>query len=429
MLAILLACVGKTTPPVDTASTEEDAGPDASWGVTTACEGRHRGGYNDWFEAGTGRFVVGDDPLDLETAASFASFYGEYVDVEVVDAATLEDRAGNLAIVGSPASNPLLAELAGELPVWFEDDGFWFGGHHYTEHGHGVTLLARSPWDAGAWLLLFAGNSGDAVYSLMTVPTGGDGFVTTRGGWTEMQRGDLCEDDRFYADYADDAWPGWEAWTAQLAETATDTHVFRYPPGSDAEAAVVDWLPGQRAAALADTVALLEVEPLDLPVTAYLYPDNDTKGEVTGESGNAHANPLNREVHEVLSADVMAATGHEDVHVVQWARIGWTDHALLGEGMAVWAGGEWWGEPLDDWAETYAAQGEVPALADLVDAFRSTDDGVSYPLAGHFVAFLAETYDIDTVKRLYVADDLHAAFEDELGLTTDELDAAWRASF
>jgi hypothetical protein len=91
-------------------------------------------------------------------------------------------------------------------------------------------------------------------------------------------------------------------------------------------------------------------------------------------------------------------------------------------------GEEWWDEPLDDWAATYAASGELPTLAGLRDDFGSYYGGISYPVAGHFVAFLLDGWGPDVLKAVYVAPDLDAAFEAELGLTTSEVEAAWLAT-
>jgi len=44
------------------------------------------------------------------------------------------------------------------------------------------------------------------------------------------------------------------------------------------------------------------------------------------------------------------------------------------------------------------------------------------------VEWLLDTYGADAVKALYVAPDLDAAFESELGMTHDEVEKAWLAS-
>ncbi|MCP4805538.1 MAG: hypothetical protein GY913_15625 [Proteobacteria bacterium] len=170
---------------------------------------------------------------------------------------------------------------------------------------------------------------------------------------------------------------------------------------------------------------MLEIEPLERPIDSWYYATNSDKGEITGSSGNAHANDLAMEAHTVYGPEVHAGGAHEDVHVLAWHRIGATNTTLMGEGLAVRVGEVWWSDPLDTWVEGWKEDGSLLSLRDLIDDFWSHDDAVTYPTAGHFVLWVDRTWGMDTVKALYVADDLNQAFEDELGMTTGEVEAAW----
>ena len=85
-------------------------------------------------------------------------------------------------------------------------------------------------------------------------------------------------------------------------------------------------------------------------------------------------------------------------------------------------------ESLESWASVYVDDGSYPGLEALITDFWSTSDGITYPLAGHFVGYLVEEWGLDTVKRLYVSEDVSAAFEVELGLTVSELEVLWLES-
>ncbi len=442
LLPLLLACTTpKSTHTEDTADTATpETGVPLDWGVVDACDGRPSGSFNDWFTADTALLVYGTAPEDRALAERVLGWYGSLgpaIELRAAIDLTEDDARENLLILGSPDTNPLLAAMNGSLPVWFEEGAFTFGGYRYTEPGHGIALMHPNPWNADGHVLLFAGNTWDGAFSTFTVRTGGTDYVTTRGRGVVQQSGSLCREDTPWSWVEGGRWDedlraDWEAWTAGLESSshldgAEITLTYRYLPGSDA-AADVDALLDARAADYAYVLATLDLAPLDAPIVSYLYPDNATKGEVTGNDGNAHANDLNHEVHEVYGADVHAATGHEDVHVIAWHRIGETSYALMGEGLAVGMGGVWWSEPLDDWATGFADADEIPPLAALITDFWSYEDPLTYPLAGHFVLFLLDGWGPDTLKALYVADDLDAAFVTELGLTTDEVEAAWRAS-
>jgi hypothetical protein len=439
---LLFACRGndkESEPNADDSTSADDSADDTAtppvdidWGVVDGCSVSAAAGFDDFWEAGTALVVYGDE----ETAfvSRFVEWYGLHLTLDVRaygDLTETDKQQQNLFVIGSPASNALLKEMNGALPVWFEDGEFVFGGRRYTDHGNGIAFIHPSPFAADKWIVVYAGNSFEGMYSTFTIWTGAADFETTRGRGVLMQEGKLCRDGSTWGWNADlvttDEWPTWEGWLDGTEELVTAHHVFHYVPGSYA-AANIDWSSEAQEERYQDVLDTLEIESLDEPIATHLYPDNDTKGEITGVYGNGHANDLNYETHMVFGEDVNAFTIHEDVHVIAAYRIGETHYALLGEGLAVAMGGEWWGESLSSWASELASEGSLPSLAQLQDDFWSIGDATSYPVAGYFVEWLLETYGVDAVKALYVAPDLDDAFESELGMTHDEVEKAWLAS-
>ncbi len=418
----------------DATGDDDDATPgdrvDIDWGVVDSCDVTASPGFGDWYGADSGILVYGSSPEDEALAAQVYDWYREYVtDLETrsYDELTEDDRQRNLFVVGHLATNPLLEELNGALPVYFEEEGFTFGGYRWDGAANGVALIHPSPFAEDAWLLLYVGNSVDGSYATFTIWTGARDYEAVRSGWTLQLEGDLCRDGDvwgYYAPWADDLRAEWEAWVEGLEHTEAANHTFHYPPGTLA-AQDIDAIAEYQEAAYQDLLDVLEVSGLDLPIDTYLYPTNETKGDVTGNDGNAHAIPMNYEVHAVYGPDVVAIGAHEDVHVVAYHRIGDTGYALMGEGLAVMVEYQWWGQSLDYWASEYLAEGDLPPLTALIDDFWGYDDGVTYPVAGHFAGFVRDRWGIDTLKALYVADDLEASFVVELGLTTAELEVQW----
>lgn len=336
----------------------------------------------------------------------------------------------NLFVIGYPDSNPLLTEMNGSLPVYFDEDGFFFGGYRWDAAANGITLIHPSPFADDAWVLLYAGNSLDGSLATFTVWSGARDYEAVHSGWTLHLEGDLCRDGDmwgFYHPWADDFRAGWEAWVASLETSEHEHHIFHYQAGSDA-AGDIDLIANVQETAYGTILDQLEVSGLDRKIDGYLYPDNHTKGDVTGNDGNAHAVPMNYESHGVYNDQLQAIGAHEDVHIVAYHRIGDAGYALLGEGLAVMVDGGWWGESLDYWATQFHDAGQIPALVDLIDGFWDYDDTMTYPLAGHFAGFVRDEWGMDVFKELYTAGDLDAAFISELGLTTGEVEAAWLAS-
>ena len=438
---VLFDCTGKdddSAPASDDSTLVDDSGGDTgtpvvdtNWGVVDHCGTSAAAGFNHFYDDGTAIVVYGDE--ESEFVSRFVGWYGKSISLEVRAYADLSeaDKQENLFVLGSPASNPLLTEMNGSLPVWFEDGDFVFGGRRYDEHGNGIAFIHPSPFAKGKWIVGYTGNSYEGMYSTFTIWTGAADFETTRGRGVLLQEGKLCHEGDVWGWDTDlvttDGWPTWESWLDETDELVTAHHVFRYLRDSYA-AKNIDWASQYQEDRYADVLDRLEIEPLDEPITSHLYPDNATKGAITGDYGNGHANDLNYENHMVFGADLSAMGSHEDVHVIAWYRIGEAQFALLGEGLAVAMDGDWWGDSLSSWASKFKGDGSLPSLAELEDDFGNLDDTTSYPVAGYFVEWLLDTYGADTVKALYVAPDLDAAFESELGMTHDEVEKAWLAS-
>ncbi len=431
-----------TAPDDDDWADDDDTGDDdttgidpvdESWGVVDGCDVPASPGFGDWYQAGSGILVHGDSAEDEALAAQVFEWYADSIpqfEIKGYAELTEDDRSENLFVIGSPETNPLLLEMNGALPVHFDEDGFFFGGYRWEGVANGIALIHPSPFADDAWVLLYVGNSVDGSYSTFTVWSGARDYEVVRSGWTLHLEGDLCRDGEmwgFYEPWADDYRAAWEDWVDGLEQTDTQNHRLFYPPGSEAADAITSISLTQENA-YDSILEQLEVAALDHPIDTYLYPDNETKGEVTGNEGNAHAIPMNLEVHSVYGGGVYAIGAHEDVHVIAYHRIGDTNFALMGEGLAVMIDGVWWSEPLDYWASHFQDLGEIPPLTQLIDDFWGVDDTTTYPLAGHFVDFLRDGWGVDVLKTLYVAENLDAAFAAELGMTTAEVEAAWLAT-
>ena len=397
--------------------------PAESWGVTSECATLPSPGLGDW----QGALLVHGDSIRERANAVWVS--GFYPGLELRSWADFRDsdRSRDLFIVGTPESVPLLAEMNGSLPVWFEDTGFTFGGYRYDEPGNGIAMVHPSPFSTGRSVRLHVGNTFAGAFSTFTIPTGSLDFNTTRGRSTVQQEGSLCRSGTrwlFVADWASDHRAEWELWLAAMETSATETHQFHYEPGSAAERDS-SALSTAQTRDYAHVLASLEVAAVDYPIQTFYYPDSETKERVTGDPGNAHSNPLNYEVHAIYSDQLQATGPHEDVHVVAWHQIGEAGGELLGEGLAVHVTGPWWGQTLESIASAHKASGTLPYLETLISDFWSVNQQVSYPISGHFVRYLLQTHGLDTVKALYTATDLDQAFQAELGMSTYAVQQAW----
>ena len=171
---------------------------------------------------------------------------------------------------------------------------------------------------------------------------------------------------------------------------------------------------------------LLGVE-IEGPIQYFKYPDNDRKGEMTGNRGNAHVEGED-EIHSIFWSD-----RHEVVHLLTKRWGGGT--ALLAEGIAVYLSGGWNGRTVDEAARALAESGRLVALADLVDTsrFRALDEEITYPESASFVKYLFVTFGLERFRELYRsvpldpgAERFDACLREMYGIGIDEAERAWR---
>jgi len=429
-VGLLTACVAEEPSATTPSSESTDAIP-LDHGVRGRCRAPRTGGFDPFFAQAEAKLVHGTSPREVALAEDVLGWYSDAIALTAVPVDELgDDRSGAMWILGTSA-HPLLQELGDDLPVWFEPERFTFAGHRWEERGHAIAMTHPSPWD-DAQLLIVAGNTPAGAHAPFTVFTGAEDVVVVRGRGADQIRGDLCHDGppwTYKPSFAEDTRDDWDAFLAGRSVVESAHHVYTYEPGGDF-AADVEWMPQWQDDRYLAAVDVLEIPPLDFPVTHHLYDTRADKTEVTGESGNAHANALNAEVHALYGEGIYAVGAHEDVHVLTWYGIGDAGSTLFGEGTAVMVDDSWQGRPLSEWAAKHLEAGDLPALADLVDDFWGAGGGgdLGYGAAGHFVSWLRATHGLAALKAIYVRGDLRDAFVDELGQPLSDVEADWHAS-
>jgi hypothetical protein len=206
MLLLLAACTDTKISLDDTGSagtgdtgTADTATADTSWGTAESCGSYHRGGFNDWVDTDTAILVYGDEDggLGQQIYDDYSELLAPYIadfEMRAASELTAEDEQHNLFVVGWPAVNPVLQEMNGGLPVWFEDESFVFAGQRWEDADDGIALTSPSPFYASAMVLVFAGNTYQGAYDTLTVMTGAEDYVVVTGEGQDAERGSLCTD-------------------------------------------------------------------------------------------------------------------------------------------------------------------------------------------------------------------------------------------
>jgi hypothetical protein len=165
-------------------------------------------------------------------------------------------------------------------------------------------------------------------------------------------------------------------------------------------------------------------------LTAYLYPDNETKKRLLGTESSELARPWRREIH-ITYTNWNAALKHEIVHVVAGAFGPYVNRApfvrVLGltEGLAMAVEWSWGNRTLHQHAAAMLAQDILPSVRACIGTagFVTNSSSVSYVSAGSFTRWMIDTLGMAVVRRAYAEDDV----EGVTGLSYEELDRRWRA--
>ncbi len=422
---VLLGCEADLASPRELSGVPTEPG----WGVVRQCDAeRAPTDVSDWNDGKKVLIVYGDTADDLALAHEVYANHGYPYELRAASELSDEDRWEHLWILGTPSGNPVLAELNGGLPVWFDDHTFSFGDHVYDGYADGIALIHPSPFTAQRKVLVTAGNSAIAVWKAFWALADDDAeFWTVDGSFGRHQEGHLCHDGTdiwgFYPPWADDALLALDAWEAKSAESASAHHRYRFEAGSTV-AAQIDALMAYQEAAYADVLEILDIPALDRPVQWYLYDDPSSKISAMGSKNSGDARPDNFEVHVTWD---LAMGPHEDTHVLADHQIGPASFAVVGEGLAVMTTFFEHPEHVRELLEDAGGEAVVPPLSQLIDDWDSYPE-VNYRAAGLFVRFVYDTWGLEVLKSLYVAEDFGLAVEEELGLTLDEVELAWRAT-
>jgi hypothetical protein len=176
--------------------------------------------------------------------------------------------------------------------------------------------------------------------------------------------------------------------------------------------------------------AQLGLEPV-AALTIYLYPDGKTKASIT-RGGDAHADHASRTLHMIraepsVDGVLERVCAHEAVHIIATEAFGVAGSPLWGEGLAVWASGQYGGRSLQEW-RLDPPRVEAGIVQLTGSGFARTPERNSYPVAGLLVGDLIHEHGLAAfLEHLYPAgpDQLVSACA-ALGLRPQDLDALLR---
>lgn len=374
---------------------------------------------NQLLAGGPVTFVVGtlgDDASDRSVRVQAELIRSLLPGATIVDDVSIDVAAGPAAwpdrpvLYGGAHVNQVVAKLASSLPLTADAEHIAVGGQRFSAPG--ARLIAVVPAEVARGdspghpdFLLYAGVGSPGIVEINNLQHGddpiliGDAFGRLRAGrWARGADGTLSATLGQPA-----ARPAWTTLTRPVAQGRA-TIAF---PASGALSAEDGRVADAIARGLATAAARLTLAQVP-EVSVYVYPDKQSKLELTGDGGAGHTNSLAQTLH-VLRVDpspdgpLERLVAHEGTHAFAATQWGPPGSALMGEGLAVWVSGSYGGKSLDQWAKVLGPRAPAASLLPM-RAFRGKPEPQTYPTAGLLVAAAVKQVGLANVRaHLYGA--------------------------
>lgn len=301
------------------------------------------------------------------------------------------DGHGLTVIVGTPASNRLLALTLRDMPIRFDATGFVFAGRRYDDPGDLVSMSWPDPISPGGLVVLVAAMHDSTVLTHL-------GHLDLRlwqSDYRIWRNGELIRSGEFretpsgwaYAPrYDDDRLAFLESYESNLGSWAVGDILLRAPRTHLAD-------DGAQALAgrLNDRVRAMRARlgnaggPKDGVLTIWCYADFESKAKRSGSALLEHADVARSEVHRVLERGHLEGDGLAEAEIIL-AQAGFrTDAEWLLTGARVWLTDSWLGWSLDRWNDRLAGMPLDLNSIQFPDLYEQQSYFLTWPTAGLLV--------------------------------------------
>lgn len=321
-------------------------------------------------------------------------------------AAPAESLAAPLVVVmGTPASNRLLARLAPHLPVTIEPGRFRFLDRTYDDPRDLLVLAWPNPEHPDRLLLVITAASDSTVLRSMDRAEGRlwQADYTVWRGDDLLRRGVFREapgEAWAFDETLDEDRLGWrERFEAGLTRRTGRLVTLELPRGL-LEAAALDRLVATLDERLGGMAATLGLPPDRARVTVRGYPDYETKGKLTGRALSEDADVAAGVAHRVFDPARPEGDGLAEAEILLARAWGETSSDWLAAGSEVWLAGRWMGVPVIEWPARLAGIGGWLPAPRLIDEFDQHSCYFTWPAAGAAVAAFVERKGVAALREL-----------------------------
>ena len=201
---------------------------------------------------------------------------------------------------------------------------------------------------------------------------------------------------------------------------------MHYQPDSFAARHVVVLLRSAERS-IEDGLVFLEEQNYERRIEVFYISSREELKKLVGMNATGYADMESNSVYLVCKDDWRSFDQHEILHLLS-LRIWGNPHRpveWIREGMAVYVDGRCGQYTINELVHYLLLEDKLPSLQTLIYSFRAQNDLLAYLQCGSLIGYVYETYGLDGLRKLW--DGGAANIQDVLGITLEELEAAWRA--
>lgn len=291
-----------------------------------------------------------------------------------------------LALIGTPASNSLLAQRSPHLPLSFTENGFSINRFAYDHPNDVIALNLPDPENRERYLLLLTGNRDQAIANLLAQRRR---WLNPIGDYAIWRGDHLLAYGHFSQPAAGEAWVIDEARETNFArqrQRVADTGIFTVDyigpalPQADLQAFIHQQT--EQAQQMFRQLDISESQQRDmLPIRLLLYATAESKTIATNDSRYSSWEPGLPEVH-IVFGDVVRATDFSSIaEYIAWHWAGDIPNAAFRNAAGILFSRDWGREGYPVWAGRLFHAGFFVPIEKLV-VRPEGDDGVSRLITG-----------------------------------------------
>lgn len=187
---------------------------------------------------------------------------------------------------------------------------------------------------------------------------------------------------------------------------STEHFLFYFRPGSRTEQRI-DIVMNRQEQNYDEVLELLQANDPDLQIKVFIFPTLEDKVRITSSRTYAHTVANYNTVYCIDRDPIRNVFGKLEITYLLLGKV-WGACAdgpfswLLIEGIPVWSAGNWFRTELFEYMEVNLTKGKISTPYDIVIHNKISDRNIhAYPVAGAFIKYLVQRWDLAKLMQLY----------------------------